>query len=466
MNRMRFNRAPGLLLVLSLVFLAACSGGSSSTPPPPGSAPLSVTVKDAPPAGVTVLSFEVTITGAVLQPGNVSLVSTPIEIEVKQLEVETAFLNTINVPAGTYNSLQLTVANPELTIKNDTASAIGTCAAGAVCEIKPSVSTSVTINFATPLAITANTPAGLVIDVNLSNLIGSSLTIDFNAANGFTVQQLTGVGFPTGQLEEVELEGTVANKATDQFTLQTSNGDFTVKVDSNTQFEDFDGASPTCTTSNFACVQNGQVVEVELSLMAGGMLVAKEVEFEDGAIDDELEGVIVSIDSPTQFKMVVTEELRNIANIDVGNAVTVTLALGTQFRVDDGGLTVPATQKTLFEGSVDTSQLMVGQTVQVRRLGTSSGTAIDTDRVRLRGTRFTATVASVTPPNFVVNVLPALFTAQGISQIQVQTSSQTDFDNAPNGLGSLATGNMVSLRGLLFKNLPDPILVAKKVRKR
>lgn len=463
---MRLNRALGLFLVLSLVFLAACGGGSSSTPPPPpGSAALSVTVKDAPPAGVTVLSFEVTVTGAVLQPGNVSLVSTPIEIEVKQLEVETAFLNTINVPAGTYNSLALTVSNPELTIKNDTASAIGTCAAGAVCEIKPSVSTSVTINFATPLAITANTPAGLVIDVNLSNLIGSGLTIDFNAANGFTVQQLTGVGFPTGQLEEVELEGIVANKATDQFTLQTSNGDFTVKVDSNTQFEDFNSDAG-CAANNFTCVQNGQVVEVELSLMAGGMLVAKEIEFEDGAIDDELEGVIVSIDSPTQFKMVVTEELRNIASVDVGNAVTVTLALGTQFRVDDGGLTVPATQKTLFEGSVDTSQLMVGQTVQVRRLNTSSGTAIDTDRVRLRGTRFTATVASVTPPNFVVNVLPALFTAQGISQIEVRTSSQTDFDNAPNGLGSLATGNMVSLRGLLFKNLPDPILVAKKVRKR
>ena len=108
---MRTNRALGFLLVVSLVILAACSGGGSSSPPPPqtGTAPLSVTIKDAPPAGVTVLSFEVTITGAVLQPGNVSLVSTPIEIEVKQLEVETAFLSTINVPAGTYNSLQLTV---------------------------------------------------------------------------------------------------------------------------------------------------------------------------------------------------------------------------------------------------------------------------------------------------------------------------------------------------------------------
>lgn len=470
---MRTERALGLFLIVSLVLLAACSGGSSTPPPPPGSAPLSITVKDAPPAGVTVLSFEITVTGAVLQPGNVSLVSTPIEIEVKQLEVETAFLNTVNVPAGTYNSLVVTVSNPEMTIKNDTgqglATPFGSCASGAVCEFEPNLSTSVTINFAQPITIQANTPAGLVIDANLSNLIGSNGGIDFSAANGFTVQQLNGVGFPTGQLEDVEFEGTVANKdaANNQFTLQTGNGNVTIKVDNSTEFEDFDDAG--CAANNFTCVQNGQVVEVEVALMAGGMLVAKEVEFEDGAADDELEGVIVSVDNATQFKMVVIEELRNITGIDVGNAVTVTLAAscgtGGCFRVDDNGLTVPAVQGTLFEASVDTSQLMPGQTVQVRRLGTSSGMNVDTDRVRLRGTRFTATVASVTPPNFVVNGLPGLFTAQGISQIQVQTSSQTDFDNVAN-VNSLATGNTVSLRGLLFKNTPDPILVAKKVRKR
>jgi hypothetical protein len=471
MNSRRFLP---LFLVAALGFLGACGGGGSSTPPPPqaGSAPLSVTIKDMPPAGVTVLSFEITVTGAVLQPGNVSLVSTPIEIEVKQLEVETAFLNTVNVPAGTYNSLVLTVSNPELTIKNDTGQALttplGGCASGAVCEFEPNLSTSVTINFAQPITIQANTPAGLVIDANLNTLISGNVGLDLSAANGFTVQQLLGVGFPTGQLEDLELTGVVANKGTDQFTLQTHRGDFTVRVDGNTQFEDFD-TEASCAVNNFTCVQNGQVVEVEIALMAGGMLVAKEVEFEDDAVDDELEGIVVAIDSASQFRMVVTRELRNIANIDVGNAATVALAsscgTGGCFRVDDGGLAVPAVPRTLFESSVDTSQLMPGQTVQVRRLGTSSGTSINTDRVRLRGTRFTATVASVTPPNFVVNGLPGLFTAQGVSQIQVQTSSQTGFDDVAN-VNSLATGNVVSLRGLLFKNTPDPILVAKKVRRR
>ena len=442
-------------------------------PVPPGSAPLSVTVKDAPPAGVTVLTFEVTITGAVLQPGNVSLVPTPAKIEVKKLEVESAFLSTVNVPAGNYASLQLTVSNPELTIKNDTGNAIGSCANGAVCEIKPNASTSVTINFSPSITIMANTPAGLVVDVNLANLITNTLGVDFNAANAFTAQQLTGVGLPTGQLEELEFEGTVSNKdaANNQFILQAVEGNFTIKVDNNTEFGDFDEGSPACNTSNFACVQNGQVVEVEIKLMAGGMFLAKEVELEDNQVDDEFDGVITAISSSTQFQIVVVEELRGIAGIDVGNPVNVTLAAGCAasscFRIDDNGLTVPTVQGTLFTSALDTSQLMVGQTVQVRRGTGSSGLNVTADRVRLRMSRFTATVAGTAPPNnFTVNALPSLFTASGVSQIQVQTSSQTDFDNAPSGVSSLATGNLVSLSGLLFANTPDPILTAKKVRKR
>ncbi len=70
-----------LVLVVCLVLLmAACGGGSPSNPqPPPGAqtAPVSVTIRDMPPVGVTVLSFEVTVSSAVLQPGSVQLVTSP-----------------------------------------------------------------------------------------------------------------------------------------------------------------------------------------------------------------------------------------------------------------------------------------------------------------------------------------------------------------------------------------------------
>ncbi len=58
-----------------------------------------------------------------------------------------------------------------------------------------------------------------------------------------------------------------------------------------------------------------------------------------------------------------------------------------------------------------------------------------------------------------------IFTSNGISMIQVQTSSQTNFENV-SGIGGLGDGSSVSLRGLLFESTPNPVLIADKVRKR
>jgi hypothetical protein len=89
---------------------------------------------------------------------------------------------------------------------------------------------------------------------------------------------------------------------------------------------------------------------------------------------------------------------------------------------------------------------------------------VTTDRVKLHMSQFQGTVASVNAPNFAVNNLPALFTGNGINQVQVVISSETEFENVSGG-SSLATANTVVMRGLLFKTAGDPILVAKKVRK-
>jgi hypothetical protein len=212
-------------------------------------------------------------------------------------------------------------------------------------------------------------------------------------------------------------------------------------------------------------------------LLASGTFRAKKVELQDdaqGAADDELDGVVSKIDGPSQFEMVVTDELRAVANVSVGDPVTVMLTTsggGTSFQVDTNGLNVPMTLQQAFEGATDTSQLLTGQTVQVRKRAVTggpapAGTTITTDRVRLRDTRFTATVSGApVGNNFNVGGLPGLFTTAGISQIQVQTSSQTNFDNV-SGVSGLADGSTVSLRGLLFKSTPNPVLVADKVRKR
>jgi hypothetical protein len=434
-----------------------------------GASAVSLTMTDTPAAGVTLLSFEVSVTGATLNPGGVDLLAGrgPIQIEIKQLETESAFLSTTAVKPGTFTSLTLTFANPELTFKNDTGTALASCAVGAVCEIEPTGPLTSTTNFPGPgLVIMANSPVGIQVDVNPNTVLSSTLGADFSLAGAVNVQQLSVNA--AGELDDLEdLRGAVQNLDTTnkKFTLHTADGDFLITTDNNTEF-DFEA----CAANDFTCLQNNQVVEADAELMAGGTFLAKKVGFEDDAEDDELEGIVFKIDDATHFEMVVLDELRSVNNVSVGNPTVVTLS-NPQFQVDADGLPVPNTLQGSFEGATDTSQLLPGQTVQIRLTGPANPgppVAVTTDRVRLRMTQFTATVkaGSIMSPNFSVDTLPELFTSAGISSIDVQTSSNTDFEGV-SGLAALADGNTVSLRGLLFKNgaLP-PELVAKKVRAR
>lgn len=470
------------LLFLGLIFtifLAGCGGYSKpTTTPGTQSATMSLSVTDAPPAGVTVFSFEVTLTGATLNgtgiyATNIDLLAGkgPQRIEVKHLETENAFLNLSNVTPGNYTTLKLTFSNPELTFRNDSAAAIAGCAPAAVCEIKPTGTLTTTVNG--QFNPSSGTQTGVLLDLNLNNLLTQSLGVDFSSAGAVTAatQSMSN----EGDLENLDdLEGVVASAGSSQFTLQTSDmGNVPITLDGNTEFEGFDA----CTTANAACLINGQSVDVDLALLASGSFVAKKIELHDDATeagDDELDGVISKIDGPAQFEIVVIDELRNVTNVSVGDPVTVMLTTTgnlTSFRVDTGGLSVPSSLQQAFENSTDTSQLIPGQTVQVRKVSVSGGPApaaitVTTDRIRLRDTRLTATVSGApTGNNFNIGTLPGLFTANGIATIQVQTSSNTGFDNVA-GVSGLADGNTVSVRGLLFSSSPNPVIIADKVRKR
>lgn len=471
------RRLTGSMLLGLIAFVLIACGGSYNAPatPPPGAQPaqMSITVTDAPPAGVTVFSFEVSVTGAVLNPGNVDLLGGkgPLRIEVKKLETENAFLSTASIPAGNYTSLNLTFSNPELTFRNDSGATLAGCASGSTCQIKPTGTLSTTVNGL--FYLTGGMQSGLLLDLNLANLITPAFGVDFSSASGVTAtQQASQTGDNLEELEDVN--GIVSSASATQYTLQTTDfGNLIVAVDSNTQFEEFGS----CPAANYTCLQNGQSVTADLMLLASGSFVAKKVELQDevaSAADDELDGVISKIDSATQFEMVVTDELRNVTNISVGDPITIQLTTtggGTSFQVDAQGLSVPTNLKQAFENQIDTSQLLPGQTVQVRKRSVSGGPAptpasVTTDRVRLRMTRFTATVSgSPSGSNFNIGGLTGVFTANGVNLIQVQTSSQTNFQNVSNA-GGLPDGTTVSIRGLLFNSAPNPTLLADKVRKR
>ena len=324
------------------------------------------------------LSFEVSVAGAALNPGNVNLLAGkgPVRIEVKKLETDTAFLSTLTVPSGDYTSLNLTFANPELTFRNDSGNTLAGCAPGNVCEIKnPSGPLSSNLNGT--FTISSGSQAGLLIDLSLSSLLTQTLGVDFGSAGAVSVSQQTMQ--PEGELEDVDhIDAIISGLGSNQVTLQASDmGNTTVAVDTNTQFEGFD----TCSARNFSCLQSGQSVEVDLMLLGAGSFLAKKIELQDqvsGDNDEDLEGIISKIDSPTQFEIAVIDELSSVANVSVGNPITVMLQTSngsTSFQVDTDGLNVPSNLQQAFESQVDTTQLLPGQTVQVRAMLVSGGPA-------------------------------------------------------------------------------------------
>ena len=142
-----YKRLSVALLCTALLSLLTSCGSTSPVHsiPASGSAPVTLTMTDNPPSGVSVLFFQVSLTSATLTPATgmastspVSLIENPVEIDVTQLQALSAFLANESVPAGSYSGLSLTFANPQLVILNASDTSLGSsCAAGSSAPLCP-----------------------------------------------------------------------------------------------------------------------------------------------------------------------------------------------------------------------------------------------------------------------------------------------------------------------------------------
>ena len=460
-----------VLLILCAGF-AGCRSNStfSSQTPASGTAPVVLALTDSPPTNVSILSAEVTLTGATLNPGNVPLLASPATLELTRLQTDIAYLSTTSVNAGSYTSLSLTFANPLLTIENDTASPIvsgaTTCNVGKICTIAPTSTANLSTTITLPaLTISNNTGAGLLVDVNLENLLSATLGADFK--NGTTVSQFTpaGSGAPLVGAEDVVGQVTSMDTVHNTFSFQNAIGLFSLTVDNTTTFLQF--PSNLCTASVFACLRDKQILSVDISIRSDGTPVARNVLFEDSdSSDTEVEGMITTTNvGLQQFTIVTLAESATIAGLNIGDTATVQYTIVTPFNVDfTHADNAPVdTSCCVFNMPVD---LSVGQQVSIRRNTSSSGNLINADRVRLRSSRITATVQPGTAsPNILLSNLPSLFSGHGVTQIQAQTSTQTILSE--NGVAipftQIPVSSVVSVRGPLFNVSGARTLVATKV---
>ena len=379
---------------------------------------------------------------------------------MKRLEGDSTLVATTNAPLGTYSNLTVSIANPSVTFVNNSGNAITVgsvnCANGATCQMQPAAASNVVITTGFPLTIAAGTMQSLILDFNMANLLTPTFGVDFAAGMSASGTPTTATNVVTSVEDQVG-QVTAIDSAHNNFTFVTSQATFKVNADLNTEFMDFLSAG--CSSANIGCLAVNQAVAVNMNLMGDGSLLATGVTFEDPNVDEMLtEGIIFSVDSSTQFRMVVLDTLPTSQSIGPGTIATVTMSGITNFSVDDEG---PSTTAFSFIGSSD---LIAGQEVQVKELSTSVGAAIQADRVRLRASRWTATVGTVTSPNFVLNGLPALFSSKGFNQIQVQTTlGVTEYAGSTQSFADLSTGMTVTARGQIFLSNGALVMPASKI---
>ena len=461
-------RSVGGLLVFALVLLAAgCSGSSTDPPPGQGSGALSGSLalfgQDAPLDNL--VKFEITVTGITLNPGNVqvSLPAGGVRLELTSLQITTDLIRLDqNIPAGTYTSVDLTLANPEITFRDETT--------GAIVELEdtqlPLQTSSVTINVS--FSIVQGQLTALLFDFDLRAMVITDAGGNITGVNpsGNIAVSLVNVAGDVGEFED-EIGRVVSINATDStfdFEPFSSCQQVTITTDTATVFEDF---APLANV--FASLQVDQIVEVDADLRVDGTFLAEKIEFEDDAMEDEIEGLIVEIpagarDAVTgavsQFKMVLFDVAPCTATLPADDIFTVNVSTTpgvVDFRIDEDDLSV---DPALFDGPED---LEVGQKVDVDPVEALGTNPITAEKIKLEDQTIRGTVnGSPAAPNFELSPGSSLFTDPDNS-ITVRTSSVTEFDDSlPLGVASLLVNQPVRVKGLLFRDLAGELIFEAK----
>jgi hypothetical protein len=468
------GRVRGCVLLLALTgFLAGCSGGAVHfAGGQADTVPVSMSITDTPPTGVSVLSFQATLTDARLNPGNVELLAAPVTINLTRLQTETSLMSSVTVPPGTYTSVALTFADASpLTIENNSGGTLSdgvtNCLNGQVCTLSPAVS-SLTGSVSLPgtgATLSGTTPAALLLDLNVANALVNAPPLEATLIANTTVSQLAPApGAPFESLEDVV--GVVTTPSNGAFVLQTALGNYNITTNSTTQYLNFPGA--VCSPVGFSCVATSEIVSVNMSLQTTNTLVASDIFYEDDSTAlPEVEGVVVATGGlPAQFSMVVLQETPSASGPAIGSDVEVAINNGTTFAIDN----LVGTLNTSAFSFAGTTDMIVGQEVAVQQSSGSTASVIQAGRVLLRSSRITGTVATTAFPNFTVNGLPPFLqnASPAITQIKVETATEftpngTEYGGTAPVINDIADGHGISVRGQLFANSGNPALLASRV---
>ena len=445
---------------LALSAMAGC-GDSSNNSTNSNEVPVVVTVHDAPLTGVTVVSFSVQVTGITLQgsgSANVSLLSSPVTVQLQNLGTTSEILAQSSAPEGTYSGMMVTYSTPSMTFQNSSGSTqtVGTttCTTGSFCSVTPTLnqmSTTVTTT-PFPLTLTKGQPVNIAIDFN----IGSSIQSNLSVSPAISVTASTTPLADTNLADITGITGQITNVGSNSFKITDTNTgqNYTVNTGTSTQYQGFSS----CTAANFSCLSNNQIATVNLGISDTNptTLTASTVNLENG-FTNSVTGTVVAVNKTNgTFQVVANNEVSPVTGITNGQVYTVTPGAGATYGVAAGTPTAPSGYS--FTGI---NNIGPGQTITFAP-GTVTGSNIATNNILLSNGMLSGNVSGVSGNNVTINGLNGIYTGAGTTSITAYGGTNTTYLGVT-GTSGLVTGNPVNLGGTLYYNGTTPAYATGQV---
>jgi hypothetical protein len=464
--------------------IVGCGGSSSSTH---ADVPVVVTMQDQPPAGLTVLSFDIEVTGVSLQradgKADVSLLSSPVTVNLSNLMSFNTLLANTEAPATTYSGMTITFAVPQVSLLNDsgttytdgTNSCPSSGSSTSPCLLSPALTqTSVSITSSPfPLTLMRGTPVQMAIDFNSNNSFANAAgTLSITPSVSVTVSNT--VNSTTNNIADfTNANGQVVSASGNQVVVTdlSTGQQVTLASNSSTTYNGFN-TSGTCTTANtFACIQPGQLIDYNygISGAVGSAPTLQSVNLTSG-ITSGVTGTVIGVNAASnQLEVLITGVspafTAQNSGLTVGQVVYVNPGTTATYGIQSNGATLPA---GLSFASIN--DVGIGQTVLLDSTGYTAGTGgvpgtLTSDDVTLVPSQFNGTIGTLdaSDQSFTVNGLNALYAENGIPLVTVDTGTSTTYTGITGGYPSLTAGMSSEVGGLLFYTPSGPVVVGSQV---
>jgi hypothetical protein len=462
----------GILVLAMVVAVSGCGGGASSSTPTSSqqqAGSVFVTGTDAPLPSV--LSFQVDITGMTVSDGTnpaVSVLNGTQTVDFARLNGLHTLLDLNSIPAGTYSSVNVTLANPEIAYLNVTSPQTTpptrptiTTLNGATSPAVILAQSSVTISLSSPLTVNAGDIIGLSFDFDLRH----SIQVDSNG-------NFTGVVNPTLDLKAItpsdadayidDFVAGVTSTGASSFMIQGPHGhQFTVNVNQQTEWENGDSISNLTNTSIVEI--SGTLDRTSGAILADTVAIASQDSFFAG-------GLITFVDpgtgAATDFDLYVRSALPSGTGFQSGQISTIDLTGNEKYFIywwhslfSFGNATNP-----IFNASL----LVPGQHVSIGGRFTSGAVTVKRVVLRHEGHNGSWVVGSTDTGTSTFQ-----FNSDGVAgvlfngPITVYCTPFTKFKGGLTGLSSLTGTVAINLRviGLVVKDpiSGQPVFVAHSV---